>query len=122
MSATAINATAGTEAPLNRGMVTLSVMLATVMQVVDTTIVNVALPHMQGSLSASQDQISWVLTSYIVSAAIMMPLTGWLAARFGVKYIFLASIIGFTLASALCGAATSLPELVFYRVLQGVCG
>ena len=92
------------------------------MQGVDTTIANVALPHIQGSMSASQDQISWVLTSYIVSSAIMMPLTGWLAGRFGVKYIFLASIIGFTLASALCGAATSLSQLVLYRVLQGVCG
>src|SRR5437868_12639796 len=92
----------------NRGLLVVSVMLATLMQAVDTTIANVALPHMQGSLSAAQDQISWVLTSYIVSAAIMMPLTGWLAARFGVKYLFLASVIGFTLASALCGAATSL--------------
>ena len=73
-------------------------------------------------MSASQDQISWVLTSYIVSSAIMMPLTGWLAGRFGVKYIFLASVIGFTLASALCGAATSLTQLVLFRVLQGVCG
>jgi len=91
------------------------------MQGLDTTIVNVCLPHIQGSMSASQDQISWVLTSYIVSSAIMMPLTGWLAGRFGVKYIFLASVIGFTIASALCGAATSLTQLVLYRVLQGVC-
>ncbi len=91
------------------------------MQGLDTTIVNVALPHIQGSMSASQDQISWILTSYIVSSAIMMPLTGWLAGHFGVKYIFLASIIGFTIASALCGAATSLTQLVVYRVLQGVC-
>jgi DHA2 family multidrug resistance protein len=73
-------------------------------------------------MSAAQDQISWVLTSYIVSSAIMMPLTGWLAARFGVRYIFLASVIGFTIASALCGAATSLTQLVLYRVLQGICG
>src|SRR5712691_6763169 len=92
------------------------------MQGVDTTIANVCLPHIQGSMSVSQDQISWVLTSYIVSSAIMMPLTGWLAGRFGVKYIFLASVIGFTLASALCGAATSLSQLVIYRMLQGVCG
>src|SRR5438128_3602404 len=92
------------------------------MQGLDTTIVNVCLPHIQGSMSASQDQISWVLTSYIVSSAIMMPLTGWLAGHFGVKYIFLGSVIGFTLASALCGAATSLSQLVIYRVLQGVCG
>ena len=92
------------------------------MQGLDTTIVNVCLPHIQGSMSAAQDQISWVLTSYIVSSAIMMPLTGWLAGRFGVRHIFLASVIGFTIASALCGAATSLSQLVLYRVLQGVCG
>ena len=97
-------------------------MLATFMQGVDTTITNVALPHMQGSLSASQDQIAWVVTSYIVAAAIMTPLTGWLAGRFGIKYVFLISVIGFTVASALCGAATSLTQLVIYRLLQGVCG
>ena len=106
----------------NRGWMTATIICACIMQGVDTTIANVALPHIQGSLSASQDQISWVLTSYIVASAIMMPLTGWLAARFGVKYIFLASVIGFTLASALCGAATSLSQLVFYRILQGICG
>ena len=89
----------------NRGMITLSIMLANIMQGVDNTILNVALPHIQGSLSASLDQIAWALTSYIVCAAIMMPLTGWLAGRFGIKYIFLISIIGFTLASALCGLA-----------------
>jgi len=99
-------------------MTTATVICACVMQGLDTTIVNVCLPHIQGSMSASQDQISWILTSYIVSSAIMMPLTGWLAGRFGVKYIFLASIIGFTIASALCGAATSLNQLVLYRVLQ----
>ena len=97
-------------------------MLATFMQGVDTTITNVALPHMQGSLSASQDQIAWVVTSYIVAAAIMTPLTGWLAGRFGIKYVFLISVVGFTIASALCGAATSLAQLVIYRLLQGVCG
>jgi len=92
------------------------------MQGVDTTIANVALPHIQGSMSAAQDQISWVLTSYIVASAIMMPMTGWLAGRFGIKYVFLTSVIGFTFASALCGAATSLPQLVVYRLLQGVFG
>jgi DHA2 family multidrug resistance protein len=92
------------------------------MQGVDTTIVNVCLPHIQGSLSASQDQISWVLTSYIVASAIMMPLTGWLAGRFGVKWIFLASVVGFTVVSAACGAAPTLSQLVIYRLLQGVCG
>ena len=97
-------------------------MLTPIMQGVDTTIANVALPHMQGSLSASQDQIAWVLTSYIVAAAIMTPLTGWLAGRLGIKYVFLISVAGFTLASALCGSALSLTQLVIYRVLQGVCG
>jgi DHA2 family multidrug resistance protein len=97
-------------------------MLATIMQGVDNTIANVALPHIQGSLSASQDQAAWVLTSYIVTAAITMPLTGWLAGRFGIKYVFLISVIGFTVASALCGAATSLTQLVVFRVLQGICG
>jgi DHA2 family multidrug resistance protein len=106
----------------NRAATTATIICACVMQGVDTTIANVALPHIQGSMSASQDQISWVLTSYIVSSAIMMPLTGWLAGRFGVKYIFLTSVVGFTLASALCGAATSLSQLVLFRVLQGVCG
>ena len=107
--------------PVNRGMITTTVICACVMQGLDTTIANVALPHIQGSMSASQDQISWVLTSYIVSAAIAMPLVGWLADRLGVKYLFLASVIGFTFASALCGAATSLTQLVLYRLLQGVC-
>jgi len=106
----------------NRGWITASIMLANIMQGVDNTIANVALPHIQGSLSASQDQISWVLTSYIVAAAITMPLTGWLAGRFGIKYVFLFSVTGFTVASALCGSATSLEQLVLYRALQGVCG
>ncbi|MGC2413586.1 MAG: DHA2 family efflux MFS transporter permease subunit [Stellaceae bacterium] len=108
--------------PANRIAITISIMLATFMQGVDTTITNVALPHMQGSLSASQDQIAWVVTSYIVAAAIMTPLTGWLAGRFGIKYVFLISVAGFTIASALCGVATSLTQLVIYRLLQGVCG
>ncbi len=83
--------------PLNRPMISVSIMAATVMQALDTTIANVALPHMQGSLSATQDQISWVLTSYIVAAAIMTPLTGWLAGRFGRKQLFATAVIGFTL-------------------------
>jgi MFS transporter, DHA2 family, multidrug resistance protein len=106
----------------NRGAITASIMLATFMQGVDTTIANVALPHIQGSLSAAQDQVAWVVTSYIVAAAIMTPLTGWLAGRFGIKWVFLISVIGFTVASALCGAATSLVQLVIYRLLQGICG
>jgi DHA2 family multidrug resistance protein len=105
---------------VNRPAITATVICACVMQGLDQTIVNVSLPHVQGSMSASQDEISWVLTSYIVSAAIAMPLVGWLADRLGVKYLFLASVIGFTIASALCGAATSLTQLVLYRLLQGV--
>jgi MFS transporter, DHA2 family, multidrug resistance protein len=106
----------------NRGMITLCVILATLMQALDTTIANVALPYMQGSVSASQDQIDWVLTSYIVAAAIMTPPTGFLAARFGLKRLFLASIGGFTLASMLCGMAQSLTQIVLFRVLQGAFG
>ena len=106
----------------NRAMITVCVMLATIMQALDTTIANVATPYMQGSLSASQDQINWVLTSYIVAAAIMTPPTGWLANRFGRKRLFLASVIGFTLASVLCGLAQSLAQLVGFRLLQGMFG
>src|SRR5262249_9866146 len=118
---TAMTATSG-GAPLNRGMITVSIMLATIMQVVDMTIVNVALPHMQGSMSATQDQISWVLTSYIVSAAIMTPLTGPLAERFGRKTLFVGAVVGFTIASMLCGMATSLEQIVLFRILQGAFG
>ena len=106
----------------NRGVITLSVMLASIMQALDNTIANVALPRIQGSLSTTQDQMTWVLTSYIVAAAIMTPLSGWLAGRFGRRRIFLVSIFGFTLASALCGLAQSLPEIVVARLLQGLCG
>jgi DHA2 family multidrug resistance protein len=108
--------------PLNRPMITLSIMLATVMQTLDSTIANVALPHMQGALSASQDQIAWVLTAYIVASAIATPLTGWMCDRFGQKYVFLASIGGFTVASALCGMSNSLAEIVAARLAQGVFG
>src|ERR1700722_2579447 len=106
----------------HRGLMTATIICACVLQGIDTTIANVALPHIQGSMSAAQDQISWVLTSYIVASAIMMPLTGWLAGRFGIKYIFLSSVIGFTIASGLCGAAESLTQLVVYRLLQGIFG
>jgi len=99
-----------------------SIMLATLMQVIDTTIANVALPHMQGSLSATQDQISWVLTSYIVAAAIATPATGWLAARLGRKHLLVGAIAGFTLASVLCAMSTSIGEMVAFRVLQGLFG
>jgi DHA2 family multidrug resistance protein len=111
----------GAEIP-NRGFITASIMAAALMQTLDTTIANVALPHMQGSVSASQDQIVWVLTFYIVAAAIMTPLTGWLAERIGRKTLFLFSVGGFTLASALCGAAQSLGQIVAFRFLQGIAG
>jgi DHA2 family multidrug resistance protein len=106
----------------NRTMIMISIMLATIMTALDTTIANVALPHMAGSVSASADQITWVLTSYIIATAIVTPMTGWLAGRLGRKQVFLISIIGFTLASALCGAAQSLEQIVLFRVLQGVFG
>lgn len=105
-----------------RPMITASIMLATIMQTLDSTIANVALPHMAGGLSASQDQITWVLTSYIVAAAIATPVTGWVSGRFGRKTVFLASIAGFTISSLLCGLAGNLPEIVVARLLQGVFG
>ncbi|SON57104.1 Multidrug resistance protein B [Hartmannibacter diazotrophicus] len=107
---------------LNRGLITVSIMLATIMQVLDTTIANVALPNMQGSLGASQDTINWVLTSYIVAAAIMTPVTGWLADRIGRKRLFLISVAGFTVTSMLCGLSTSIYEMVLFRLFQGIFG
>lgn len=107
---------------LNRELITISVMAATIMQAIDSTIANVALPKMQGTLSATQDEMTWVLTSYIIAAAIMIPLTGWLAGRFGRKKVFLISIVGFTVASALCGMAGNLTEIVLFRLLQGMSG
>ena len=96
--------------PSQHRLITGSVMLASIMQALDNTIANVALPHIQGSLSATEDQMTWVLTSYIIAAAIMTPLSGWLAGRFGRKRIFLLSIVGFTLSSAFCGLAQSLSQ------------
>ncbi len=106
----------------HRGLITISIMLATIMQVLDTTIANVALPTMTGDLGASQDTINWVLTSYIVAAAIMTPVTGWLSDRFGRRELFLVSIVGFTITSMLCGLSWSLESMVGFRVLQGLFG
>jgi MFS transporter, DHA2 family, multidrug resistance protein len=106
----------------NLALVTFGTMLATIMQALDTTIANVALPHMQGSFSATLDEIAWVLTSYIVAAAIMTPPTGWLAARYGRKRLFLVSVGGFTIASVFCGIAATLSQMVAYRLLQGAFG
>src|SRR6185369_14412418 len=104
----------------NRGLLVVSVMLATLMQALDTTIANVALPNMQGSLSATQDQVSWVLTSYIVAAAIATPATGWLAGKLGRKNLLTIAISGFTIASILCGIAADIEQMVLFRVLQGL--
>jgi DHA2 family multidrug resistance protein len=105
-----------------RTLIVLSIMLSSLMQSLDATIANVALPHIQGSVSATQDQISWVLTSYIIAVAIMTPLSGWLAGQIGRKRVFLVSIAGFTVASMLCGLAQSLSQIVLARLLQGLCG
>ena len=108
--------------PINRPAVTLSVILAVIMQALDTTIANVALPYMQGSVSASADQINWVLTSYIVAAAIMTPPSGFLANRFGRKRILMVAVVGFVVASVLCGLAQSLVQIVAFRLMQGFFG
>jgi DHA2 family multidrug resistance protein len=106
----------------NRIVITACVVAATLMQTLDTTIVNVAMPYVQGSLAASPDQITWILTSYIVAAAIMTPPIGWLSARFGRKSLFIVSLAGFTVSSMLCGTAETLTEIVLFRVLQGIFG
>jgi DHA2 family multidrug resistance protein len=108
--------------PGRRVLVTICCMTATIMQALDTTIANVALPYMQGSLSASLDQINWVLTSYIVAAAIMTAPIGWLADRFGRKKLFIACVAGFTVASVLCAMAQNIEQMVLFRLLQGVAG
>src|SRR6476619_7388673 len=105
-----------------RLIVTVGVMMAVLLQVLDTTIANVALPHMQASLSATQDTINWVLTSYIVASAIALPISGWLADKVGRKRLLLISVVVFTIASVLCATATSLGEMVVFRALQGVGG
>jgi MFS transporter, DHA2 family, multidrug resistance protein len=105
-----------------RMVVTVCTILATLMQSLDSTIANVALPYMQGTMSASQDEINWVLTSYIVAAAIMTAPTGFLSARFGRTRLFVTAVLGFTVASALCGLANSLGEIVVFRVIQGMFG
>ena len=106
----------------NRWLVAMAVMLAAVMEMLDMTIANVALDHIRGSLSAGVDEAAWVLTSYIVSNAIVLPLTGWLGNYFGRKRFFLFCVVSFTISSFLCGAAPNLPSLVVFRILQGACG
>src|SRR6266849_536909 len=106
----------------NRGIITVCAMIATLMQALDTTIANVALPYMQGTLATDPEQVTWVLTSYIVAAAIMTAPVGWLVARYGRKNLFLVCLAGFTIASMLCGVAESLTEMVLFRVVQGIFG
>jgi len=108
--------------PLQRTLVTVAVMLAVLIQILDTTIANVALPHMQASLGTTQESINWVLTSYIVASAIALPISGWLADRVGRKRLLFWAVVGFTIASFLCAVAQSLPEMVAFRILQGVTG
>jgi len=107
---------------MQRLLITICVMMATILQVLDITIANVSLPYMQGSLSATLDQVSWVLTSYVVAAAVMTAPVGWLAARFGIKKLLIVCVAGFTAASMLCGIAQSIEEIVLYRVVQGMFG
>jgi len=106
----------------NKWLVALAVILPTVLEVVDGTIVNVALPHIQGSLNASVDEVAWVLTSYLVANGVVIPLTGWLSGLFGRKQFFLLCIIVFTISSFLCGSAPNLPLLIFFRIIQGASG
>ncbi|MDE2006572.1 MAG: DHA2 family efflux MFS transporter permease subunit [Rhodospirillales bacterium] len=113
---------AATPAVRYRGIIAVSAMAATLMQALDSTIANVALPYMQGSFSTSYEEVTWVLTSYVIAAAIMTAPVGWLAARFGQKRIYLVSVIGFTIASMACGVALTLPQMVLFRLIQGMFG
>jgi DHA2 family multidrug resistance protein len=107
---------------INPWLIAIAVMSSTFMEVLDTTVVNVSLPHIAGSLSASTDEATWTLTSYLVANAIILPMTGWLAGRFGRKRLLLMAVTGFTAASFLCGLAPSLGLLIFFRIIQGACG
>jgi MFS transporter, DHA2 family, multidrug resistance protein len=119
---TAVQPAAAHPAAAHKWLIAIAVMLGTTLEVLDTSIVNVALPHMQGTFSASVDEIAWVLTSYLVANGIMIPMTGWISSRFGRKRYFLLSMGIFVAASALCGAATSLTQMVIFRLLQGAAG
>src|SRR5690349_24305182 len=113
---------AGMSPSARRMMLTVCAMTATIMQALDTTVANVALPYMQGSLSASLDQINWVLTSYIVASAIMTAPIGWMSDRFGRKRLFIICVAGFTVASLLCAMARNIEQIVVFRLMQGMAG
>jgi MFS transporter, DHA2 family, multidrug resistance protein len=119
--AAAITAAATARQP-HKWLIAAAVMMGAALEVLDSSIVNVSLPHMQGSFSASVDEIAWVLTSYLVANGVMIPLTGWISARFGRKRYFLMSVLGFVIASACCGAAKTLDQMVLFRLVQGVAG
>src|SRR5690348_5254298 len=107
---------------INPWLIAIAVMSSTFMEVLDTTVVNVSLPHIAGNLSASTDEATWTLTSYLVANAIILPMTGWLAGRFGRKRLLMMAVTGFTVASFFCGLAPSLPFLIIFRIIQGACG
>ena len=107
------------ERAAGKWLVTLSVMIPTLLEILDTSIANVALGHIQGSLSAGQDEVTWVLTSYLVANAVVIPMSGWLSRVMGRKNYLMASVVVFTLASMLCGLARSLEQLVLFRIIQG---
>ena len=110
------------ERNINKWLITITVMLPAIMEIIDTSVANVALPHMQGSLNAGTDEVTWVLTSYLVANAVVLPMTGWLSRVFGRKRFLMTCIVLFTLASLLCGAAPNLAALIFFRILQGAAG
>src|SRR5436305_13238421 len=107
---------------INPWLIAVAVMSSTFMELLDTTVVNVSLPHIAGNLSASTDEATWTLTSHLVANAIVLPMTGWLAGRFGRKNLLLLAVTGFTAASFACGLAPSLGALIVFRILQGACG
>ena len=122
MNDEAINLPGDSRPDFSRWLIAFAVMSSAVMEVLDTSVVNVSLPHMAGSLSSTVDEATWVLTSYIVANAIILPITGWLAGIFGRKRLLMIVVTGFTLSSVLCGLAPNLPLLIFFRVLQGTTG
>src|SRR5512137_2338533 len=107
---------------VNKWLITASVMIPTLIEILDTSVANVALPYIQGSLSAGQEEVTWVLTSYLVSNAVVIPMSGWFARLLGRKRYLIDSLVVFTVSSVLCGAATSLGQIIVFRIIQGLGG